>query len=293
MNFFENISDFFSKMFSLKPGVSDFLDIIFIAFIVYNAIKLVRETRAFQLIKGLILLGIVYFIINLIKMEASSYIFEFIFKNVFIIIVILFQQEIRQIIEKVGTSRFTSISLLLKGGKDEKNQVMNEAIIEMCKAVQRMSDSKTGSLIVMERELLLGDIIKTGTPVDAKITHQLIGNIFFPNSPLHDGAAIVREGRLFCAGCVLPLTKSEKISSDLGTRHRAAVGMSEQSDAVIIVTSEETGTISVAVNGELICGLSEAELREKLIDYFIEDGSDNKLTGEGGVLKKLFKGKKK
>lgn len=293
MSFFENISDFFSKMFSLKPGLSDLLDIIFIAFIVYNAIKLIRETRAFQLIKGLILLGVVYFIINLFKMEASSYIFEFFFKNVFIILVILFQQEIRQIIEKVGTSKFSSISLLLKGSNDEKNKMLNESIIEICKAVQRMSDSKTGSLIVLEKELLLGDIIKTGTPVDAKISHQLIGNIFFPNSPLHDGAAIIRDGRLLCAGCVLPLTKNTDISSDLGTRHRAAIGMSEQSDAIIVVTSEETGTISVAVGGELIRDFSEAELREKLIDYIIESGSDSKLTGEGGVFKKLFKGIKK
>lgn len=293
MSIFEDFSEFFSKIPSLNPGISDILDVCFVAFILYNGIKLIRETRAFQLVKGLILLGVLYFIINMLKMEASSYIFEFVFKNIFIILVILFQQEIRQIIEKVGTSRFTSISLLLKGSSDEKNKIMNEAVIEISKAVQRMSDSKTGSLIVMEKELLLGDVIKTGTPVDAQITHELIGNLFFPNSPLHDGAAVVRNGRLLCAGCVLPLTKSDKISSDLGTRHRAALGMSEQSDAFVIVTSEETGTISAAVGGELIRDLTEAELREKLIDYLIDSNSENKITGEDGVLKRLFKGKKK
>lgn len=293
MSFFSDFTDFFSNIQSLKPGISDVLDICFVAFILYNGIKLIRETRAFQLVKGLILLGVIYFIINILKMEASSYIFEFVFKNMFIILVILFQQEIRQLIEKVGTSKFTSFNLLFKGNYDEKNKIVNEAVIEISKAVQRMSDSKTGSLIVMEKKLLLGDVIKTGTAVDAQISHELIGNIFFPNSPLHDGAAIVREGRLLCAGCVLPLTKNDKISSDLGTRHRAALGMSEQSDAIVIVTSEETGIISVALGGELIRNLTEAELREKLLDYLIESTSDRKITGDGGIFKKIFRGKKK
>lgn len=293
MSIFDNFTEFFSKIPSLNPGFSDLLDVCFVAFILYNGIKLIRDTRAFQLVKGLIFLGLIYLVINTLKMEASSYLFEFVFKNMFIILVILFQQEIRQIIEKVGTSKFTSISLLLKGNNDEKNKIINEAVIEISKAVQRMSDSKIGSLIVMEKEVLLGDVIKTGTSVDAEISHQLIGNIFFPNSPLHDGAAIVRNGRLLCAGCVLPLTKSDKISSDLGTRHRAALGMSEQSDAIIIVTSEETGTVSVAVGGELIRNFTEAELREKLIDYLIDSNSENRITGEDGVLKRLFKGKKK
>ncbi len=293
MSFFGDFTEFFSKILSLKPGISDFLDICFVAFILYNGIKLIRETRAFQLVKGLILLGVIYFVINMLKMEASSYIFEFVFKNMFIILVILFQQEIRQVIEKVGTSKFTSFNLLLKGTGDEKNKVINEAVIEISKAVQRMSDSKTGSLIVMEKNLLLGDVIKTGTAIDAKISHELVGNIFFPNSPLHDGAAIVRGGRLLCAGCVLPLTKNDTISSDLGTRHRAALGMSEQTDAVVIVTSEETGIISLAIGGELIRNLTEAELREKLLDYLIESGGDRKITGEDGIFKKIFKGKKK
>ena len=176
---------------------------------------------------------------------------------------------------------------------DAKNKVVNEAIIEISKAVQRMSDSKTGSLIVMEKELLLGDVIKTGIAIDAVVTHELVGNIFYPNTPLHDGAAIVRNGKLLCAGCVLPLTKNDGISSDLGTRHRAALGMSEQSDAIVVVTSEETGIISVAIGGELIRNLTEAELREKLINHLIDDRKESKITGEDGVLKKIFKGKKK
>ncbi len=293
MDVFDNFTDFFSKIPSLKPGISDFLDIIFVAFILYNGIKLIRDTRAFQLVKGLIFLGLIYLVINTLNMEASSYLFEFVFKNIFIILVVIFQQEIRQIFEKVGTSRLASLSLLLKGGNKEKSRVVTDAVIEISKAVQRMSDSKTGSLIVMEKDVLLGDVNRTGTAVDAVVSHELVGNIFFPNSPLHDGAAIVRDGRLLCAGCVLPLTKNENISSELGTRHRAALGMSEQSDAIVIVTSEETGIISVAVGGELIRNLNEAELRAKLIDHLVESNGEHKITGEDGVLKKIFKGKKK
>lgn len=291
MTFFGNIAEFFSKIPSLSFGITDFLDICLVAFIIYNAIKLIRETRAFQLVKGLLLLGAGYLIIGMLEMQASSYIFRFVFQNIFIILIILFQQEIRQILERVGKSKFTNISLLLKGNRVAQEETVGNAVIEIAKAVQRMSDSKTGSLIVMEKEMLLGDVIKTGKSIDAFVTHELIGNIFFPNSPLHDGAAVVRNGRLLCAGCVLPLTKSDEVSSDLGTRHRAALGMSEQSDAMVIVTSEETGIISVAFKGELIRGLNEAELREKLLNYLIDAVPDKDSDSE--MLKKLFKGWKK
>ncbi len=288
--FFGNISDFFSKATSLSPGLTDILDIAVVAFLLYNGIKLIRETRAFQLVKGLLLLGVFYILVSQIEMQASSYIFRYVFQNIFIILIILFQQEIRQVLEKVGKSRLTGISNLIMGSKNERDQAVSHAIIEIAKAVQRMSESKTGSLIVMEKDTLLGDVINTGTSVDAAVSHELIGNIFFPKSPLHDGAAVVRNGRLHCAGCVLPLTKNDTISSDLGTRHRAALGMSEQSDAMVVVTSEETGIISVAFKGVLMRNLTEAELREKLINYFIENPKD---IDEGGFFKKIFKDLKK
>ena len=292
MNVFENIADFFSKLPSLSFRITDLLDILLVAFILYNGIKLIRETRAFQLVKGLLLLGVIYIVIYQLQMQASTYIFSLVFPNIFLVIVILFQQEIRQVIEKVGKSKITNLSVLLKGSDAESIETVSDAIIEIAKAVQHMSESKTGSLIVMEKEMLLGDVIKTGTGIDAKISHELIGNIFYPKSPLHDGAAVVRHGRLLCAGCVLPLTKDDTISSDLGTRHRAAIGMSEQSDAMIIVTSEETGVISLAFRGVLDRGLTEPELREKLMNYLIDSPPD-KLTGEGGAFRKIFKGWKK
>lgn len=292
MNVFENISDFFSKAVSLKFGITDFLDICLVAFVIYNGIKLIRETRAFQLIKGLILLALAYLVISLLEMQASSYAFGILFQNIFIILIIIFQQEIRQVLERVGNSRFTGLSWLMRGSDSEKNETVKESIIEIAKAVQRMSDSKTGSLIVMEKKMLLGDVTKTGKPVDAKITHELIGNIFFPKSPLHDGAAVVRDGRLHSAGCVLPLTRNDKISSDLGTRHRAALGMSEQSDAMIIVSSEETGIISIAHGGTLTRNLTESELRDMLIKYLIDD-PDGQSNIESKKISKLLKGKKK
>lgn len=292
MTFFDNITDFFSKLPSIKFGVADFLDICLVSFIIYHGIKLIRETRAMQLVKGLVFLGIAYLVIFQFHMQSSAYIFRLVFQNIFIVLIILFQQEIRQVIERVGKSKFSAIGAFIRGGNNELDSVVNESVIEIAKAVQRMSDSKTGSLIVFEKEMHLGDVINTGIPVDAKVTHELIGNVFFPNSPLHDGAAIVRDGRLLCAGCVLPLTKNDDISSDLGTRHRAAIGMSETADAMVVVTSEETGTISVAYKGTLRRGFSEAELREVLLDYLI-DTTPERFTADKESIKKLFKGWKK
>lgn len=299
MNFFSNVTDFFSKLPSIKLKITDFLDVALVAFVVYNGIKLIRETRAFQLVKGLLFLGAAYLIIWQLGMEASVYIFRLIFQNIFIVIIIIFQQEIRQVIEKVGKSRFTALGSLLKGNQAEAEAV-NAAITEIGKAVQIMSDAKTGSLIVMEKETLLGDIIKTGTSLDAKISSELICNLFYPKSPLHDGAAVIRNGRLLCAGCVLPLTKNESLSNELGTRHRAAIGMSEQSDAMVVATSEETGIISLAVGGSLQRNLTEAELRERLISHLINSASARIKAADGKTFKKtareifrkIFKGRK-
>lgn len=288
---FESIFDFFSKITSLNFGILDFIDICLVTFILYNAIKLIRETRAFLLVKGLLLLGVVYFVIYQLQMQASLYIFRLVFQNLFIVLIILFQQEIRQVIERIGKNNFSTLGNILKGSHDDLADTVRDAIIEIAKAVQRMSDSKTGALIVMENEMLLGDIVRTGTPVDAKITHELVGNVFFPKSPLHDGAAIVRNGRLLCAGCVLPLTKNEDISSDLGTRHRAALGISEQCDAMVIVVSEETGTVSIAFKGALERDVNEAQLREILSDYLIKD--DDSSNSSGGFFRKILKGLKK
>ena len=294
MPILENISDFFAKVLSLSFAWYDVLDILLVAFVIYQGIKLIRETRAFQLVKGLLLLALIYAVVYIVGMQASSYLFQVVFKNIFLILVIIFQQEIRKIIEHLGKNRVSGLANLLKGADALQSETEQDAIIEIAKAVQRMSDNKIGSLIVMERETPLGDVSRTGTPVDAVVTHELIGNVFFPNSPLHDGAAIIRDSRLMCAGCVLPLTHSEELSSDLGTRHRAAVGMSEVSDAVVVVTSEETGTISIADGGKLLRDLTESSLREYLLNALIKNNVQDQ-EGES-VFRKLinrWKGRKK
>ena len=272
---------------------TDFLDICLVAFILYSVIKLIRETRAIQLAKGLVLFGIVYLIIYLLNMQASEYIFRQIFVDAIIVLVILFQPELRHALESIGRSSLTKINIF--GSRDEnaaRNELIKDSIYAISKACQDMSDSRTGSLIVFEKDTLLGDVIKTGTQLDAVVSRELIGNIFFPNSPLHDGAAIIREGRVVSAGCVLPLTQNENLDSQLGTRHRAAIGISEQSDAMIVVTSEETGVISIACKGELIRDISDSDMRERLVRYLCTERAAV-VKGAQTRIRTLFGGFKK
>lgn len=289
----ERIFDFFSKIPSISFGLSDIADIALVAFVLYKGIKLIRETRAFQILKGLILLAVVFFFVYEFNMQASTYIFRFIFSNIVFLLIVIFQQEIRQIVERMGSSGTGFFKSVLKISGNVADENVNNAIIEICKAVQKMSNEKIGSLIVMEKNTPLSDVLKTGTEVDAKISEELMGNIFYPKSPLHDGAAIVRDGRLLSAGCVLPLTKNNSdVASELGTRHRAAIGVSESSDAMAVVVSEETGGISVAVGGNLTRNLNESELREKLMDYLAPTSSSNGQNEKSGI-RKFVKGLKK
>lgn len=271
--------------------IVDAFDIALVTLILYEAIKLIRDTRAFQLAKGLVALVVVYGIVNIFGMQVSSFIFSKVISNILLILIVLFTPEIRHAIEQVGRNFFQGISIF-RTGEEELVKEKRQGIIEIAKACQRMSDSKTGSLIIMENKTLLGDIISSGTVVDSSISHQLVGNIFFPNSPLHDGAVIVRDARIHAAGCVLPLTQNTDIPSDLGMRHRAAMGVTEQSDAIAIVTSEETGMISVCIGGEIERGLSESELRERLFEIFIP-AEEEKSTGVQSLVNNLRRRLKK
>jgi diadenylate cyclase len=251
--------------------VADLLDIILVAFILYGAIKLIRDSKAIQLVKGLILLAVLYLVVTLLKMQASSYLFSMLFGNLLLILVIVFTPEIRNALESVGrTSVFNLGNLLQIGNEDAKQQEhLTYSINAVCKEVAELSDSKVGALIVFEKDSNLGEIIKTGTAIDAEVTPELLGNIFYPKAPLHDGAVIIRKSRIAAAGCILPLTFNSNISRELGTRHRAAIGLSEESDAVIVVVSEETGSISFAYKGRLKHGISESELRQILSNQFL------------------------
>lgn len=268
--FVEMISDYMSKLKNVFSsfGITDLLDIILVAFIIYQAIKLLRDTRAFQLIKGLLLVAVAFVVIKLLDMQASEYIFKTLFSNLILVLIIIFNPEIRHALETAGRNGFKNFAkrFFTKGRDSEETENVKNVVSEFVKAAVHMSENKIGSLTVFERKTLLGEIIKTGTVIDAAAKEQMFGNVFFPNSPLHDGAALVREGRIYAAGCILPLTQNNNVDKELGTRHRAAIGMSEQSDALLVVTSEETGIISVAEKGNLVRNLNAEELEKILIE---------------------------
>ncbi len=270
-------------------SIGDILDVILVAFVIYSAIKLIKDTRAFQLVKGVILLAAVYFLVSLLNMEASKYLLSLLFGNLLIILVIIFSPEIRHALESVGRSSVSNFNLFNLKNRDESEiqESIKESINSACRACSDMSDKHIGALIVFEKETMLGEISKTGTTLDASVTPELICNIFFPKAPMHDGAVVIKEGRVVSAGCILPLTGHNDLSSELGTRHRAAIGMSETSDAIVVVVSEETGKISVAERGNLKRGISAGDLREILTKAFVkENDKDN------NKIKKMFRGNK-
>lgn len=260
-------------------SIGDILDVLLVAFVVYSAIKLIKDTRAFQLVKGVILLAAVYFIVSILDMEASKYLLGLLFGNLLIILVIIFSPEIRQALESVGRSSVSNISLFKNRDESAIQESIKNSINSVCKACGELSDKQIGALIVFEKDTMLGEIAKTGTMLDATVTTELICNIFFPKAPMHDGAVIIKEGRIVSAGCILPLTGKNDLSSELGTRHRAAVGMTESSDALVVVVSEETGQISIAEKGQLMRDISDGDLREILSRTFIKvtDKDNNKI----------------
>ncbi len=275
------ITDTFNKILSVFStfSITDFLDIVMVAVVIYICIRIIRETRAIQLAKGLIYLAIIYGIVNLLGMEASSFIFKSIFSNILIILVILFAPEIRNILEQVGHGATAkSLKTIIHPGFAVELAEISDAVEAVCKACSDMSDKKIGALICFENNTMLGDVIATGTQLNAKVTKELVENIFFPKSPLHDGAMVIRDGKIFAAGCILPLTK-KTVSTALGTRHRAGIGITEQSDAIVVIVSEETGYISVAQNGALQRDISDGDLRDILMTAFLPSGasSDDKI----------------
>ncbi len=270
-----NISIFFEKVvsvFSTFDWKSDILDILLIAFLFYSVLKIIRDSRAYTFAKGIIVLALLYFLVTLFNMQASAYIFSTLFSNIILILIVIFAPEIRKFLESMGTSKaLTPIKSIFSSSNHQKiiayNEQVKDAVNEICRAVDDMSDKKIGALMVFEKGTPLGEIAETGTTIDATISTELIGNVFYPKSPLHDGAAIIRNCKLYAAGCILPLTSQHDIASKFGTRHRAAIGMSEQSDAMVLVVSEETGEISMAQNGQFHIDLSDGEVRDLLLNF--------------------------
>lgn len=241
--------------------ISDFIDVLIVAVILYYLINLIRETRAMQLVKGIIFLFIVFFISQWLKLNALNYILGGAMQIGAFAIVVIFQPELRNLLERMG--RF-NVGNIIDFAADTSDEDVQRVIESVSIAAANMSESKTGALIVMERATRLGEFISTGTMLDANVSSGLLENIFVPNTPLHDGAVIIRQNKIVTAGCLLPLTANNNLSRDLGTRHRAAIGLSEVTDAVIIVVSEETGKISIALNGSLTRNLSKESLSKAL-----------------------------
>lgn len=272
-----NISGFFNKVLSVFSTFRfvDFLDIVVVAVIIYLCVRIIRETRAMQLAKGIVFMALVYFVVNLLNMEAATAIFKTIFNNIILIVVILFAPEIRNILEQIGkgTARKNFKTIVHPGVAVELAGIQDciESTIQAC---SDLSDTRTGALIVFENETLLGNVIDSGTLLNAKPSKALIKNVFYPKTPLHDGAMVIRNGKILAAGCILPLTKKQ-LNTRFGTRHRAAVGLTEESDAIVVVVSEETGSISVARNGVLTSDISDGELRDILMSTFIPSGSSS------------------
>ena len=250
---------------------SDLLDVIFVTFIIYEAIKFIRGSRSLHLIKGLAFLGLLYLLVKLTGMEASEFLLSSLFQNALLILVVLFSPEIRNILERFGRRSITDFSFLSFRNDGAYQEEITNLINDFCKAAGELSETKTGALVVFEREAPLNDVIKSGTILDARSSVELFNGLFFKNSALHDGAVVVKNAKIYSAGCILPLTQNNAISSDLGTRHRAAIGMSEHSDAVVVIVSEETGNISIAINGTLQRDVQTGKLREILLSNLVAE----------------------
>lgn len=243
------------------PKVADFIDIAIVALIVYEVISLVRQTRAAQLMKGILVLFMAWFLSTIFDLRTLNWLLNRILEFGVLALVVIFQPELRRALEQVGRTNVFAMSLFKTKTMDEQTREQwQNAIATVCDAAEQMSDSKTGALIVFERRSHLGEIIKTGTELNADINVEALGTIFYEGTPLHDGAVVVRDARIKAAGCVLPLSANLEISKDMGTRHRAALGMSENSDAICVVVSEETGIVSLAKNGVLIRRLDRQNL---------------------------------
>jgi len=291
-DFLDSVALFFERAGAVVTHfeIWDALDILFVALLIYGLIRLIRETRGVQLLKGLFWLLLAWGAVNLLKMNASTYIFRQGFDNMVILLVVLFQQEIRGAFERVGRSNVTNLQILPKRDKLQEREDTTAAVRQACEVFRQFSAERTGVLLVFERVTKLGEIIKTGTVIEAKVSKELIGNLFFPKSPLHDGAVLIRKGILKAAGCILPLSQNQDLAPALGTRHRAAIGMSEQSDAMVAVVSEETGIISLADKGVLRRSLSPEEMEAALLEGLLAQEAAKKNFSLRGIFSQRKEG---
>ncbi len=254
--------------------ITDIVDIFIVTFVIYKALKFIRDTRAVHLLKGVIVLVVTMQVSQLIKLHTVHYILSNALQLGLIAIIIVFQPELRRALEQLGRTTMGQWFSFEERTEDiEKENIIKE-VKESC---VNMSRSRIGALIVLEREIKIGDIVGTGITLNADVTAELLTNIFVPKTPLHDGAVIIRNNKIEAASCFLPLSQNPNVSKELGTRHRAGLGMSEESDAVVIIVSEETGAISIACGGELNMKLTPEMLESNLTKLFDLNKKDKRL----------------
>ncbi len=274
-----NLSDLFNNI-SSYIGFNGPLDIIraivdigIVAYVIYRIILLVKETRAWQLIKGILFILAFTYISGKLGLKTVEYILNNTIQLTAIAVVVLFQPELRRGLEQIGRSQFTDFFNFEEGNIQIKTTAMIEEIV---KASSELSKSYTGALVVIERNTKIGEIINSGIQLDSNVSAELLINIFTPNTPLHDGAVVIRDNKIKSASCFLPLTDNPNLSKELGTRHRAALGITEVSDSISIIVSEESGKISFALNGGLTRNLTPDTLRKALNKNLLEKSSSNK-----------------
>lgn len=281
---FNFLRTYFDWFYIPRITISDIVEIIIIAFLLYHIMTWFQTTRAWTLIKGILVLLLFMGIAMLFQFNTLIWIFKNTISVGVIAVIIIFQPEFRRALEQLGRKNFVS-SIFSSDGVKEKRHLDKKTLNEIAKAVYSMSEVKTGALIVLEQEVHLGDYERTGIAIDSKISSQLLINIFEHNTPLHDGAVLIRNGRIVSATCYLPLSDNLDINKALGTRHRAAIGVSEVSDSITIIVSEETGAVSLAYNGRIIRNISRDNFVEQIQELSGKETITNKAKWWKGLIK--------
>ena len=274
---FARIIEFLSEYLMIKDLWSLILtiaDVGIVAYIIYKLINMIKETRGWQLLKGVVILLLVTVLSDVIGLRTISYLLKYLIQFLAIALVVLFQAELRKALEMLGTSKIKNVFNMEAESKRERSE---KVVKEVATAVVNMSATRTGALIVIERDFKLGEIVQSGILMDSEISSQLLEQIFVVNTPLHDGAVVIRDGRIIAATCLLPLTSNSNLSKELGTRHRAAIGITEISDCITVVVSEETGKISLVKNGVIKRNYDKETLEKDLSQILISEPQPKKL----------------
>lgn len=278
-----DINSFFSEFLDMifRININDVVDILIVTYIFYKVFMFIKDTRAEQVLKGIVLLFVITQISKIFKLHTLYWILIKTLDLGFIAALIIFQPELRAGLEYIGRTKFSFFS---KNNISVSEEKLNKTIEEIIEALYSLSRQKIGALIILERNTRIGDIINTGTSIDGEVSRQLLINIFIPNTPLHDGAVVIRDSEIKAAACFLPLTQSKDLSKELGTRHRAAIGVSEVSDCISLIVSEETGDVSIAKAGKIYRKISK-ERMTNILRSNLKVTSQEKSFFKGGIFK--------